>query len=225
MRVLVFVAGAFVMGNREDSVHSSSSEATARTSGSIGSQLCDRHDTLHGNDADLLGVPLPGRADVPGRDGLALCKVLDRSTTTTAPDEECRRFLTLPAGRSGRLRHQRGAARHPYGFHAGAPARNAASSRRRMSSGPSVDAPPSRYIRRVMCGPRRGCLAPERRGGRDVRGAGVCQDQAAAQGSTISMSTSSKSRTLRVATAMRRQWAIAAIWQSAGALSARIAPA
>ena len=41
-------------------------------------------------------------------------------------------------------------------------------------------------------------------------------DHAAAQGSTTSMSASSKSRTLRVATAMRRERTIAAIWQSEG---------
>ncbi len=35
--------------------------------------------------------------------------------------------------------------------HAGAPARSAASSRRRMSSGVRLDAPPSRYTRGVMC--------------------------------------------------------------------------
>ena len=40
---------------------------------------------------------------------------------------------------------------------------------------------------------------------------------AAAQGSTTSMSISSKSRTLRVATVRPRARAIAAIWQSAGA--------
>ena len=45
-----------------------------------------------------------------------------------------------------------------------------------------------------------------------------CAAHAAVQGSTTSTPTSPKSRTFRVATAMPRERAIAAIWQSAGAM-------
>ena len=62
---------------------------------------------------------------------------------------------TLPCSCSTTARNgcgaRRGIARHPYGFHAGAPDRSAASSGRWISSGVRIHAPPSRYIRGVMC--------------------------------------------------------------------------
>ena len=62
--------------------------------------------------------------------------VLDRHTPQ--PTLPCSCSTTARNGCGAR----RGVARHPYGFHAGAPARSAASSRRRMSSGVRIDAPP-----------------------------------------------------------------------------------
>ena len=169
MRVFVFVTGAFVTGNGEDS--SPLIEFLKQPRGPVGPS-----DPSSATDTTLCTAMTPTFSGSRSPAGqmfqvvmVWLCvgySIGRRRRATAAPDEERRRFLTLPAGRSGRLRHQRGVARHPYGFHVGAPARSAASSRRRMSSGPSVDAPPSRYMRGGdMCGPRRGCLAPERRGG------------------------------------------------------------
>ena len=207
MRVFVFVTGAFVTGNREDS--SPLIEFLKQPRGPVGPS-----DPSSATDTTVCTAMTPTFSGSRSPAGqmfqvvmVWLCvgySIGRRRRATAAPDEERRRFLTLPAGRSGRLRHQRGVARHPYGFHVGALARSAASSRRRMSSGPSVDAPPSRYMRGVICADLAEAVSRRNdEAGRDVRGAGVRQDQAAAQGSTTSMSTSSKSRTLRVATAMR----------------------
>ena len=71
-----------------------------------------------------------------GRYGSAL----DRHTPRPTPPCSC-----STTGRNG-CGVGRGVARHPYGFHAGAPTRSAASSRRRIFSGVRSDALPSRYI-------------------------------------------------------------------------------
>ena len=76
----------------------------------------------------------------------------------------------------------------------------------------ALEAPGSR-----QCGSQAG-LAEAVSYRNDEPGRVARQDHVAAQGSTTSTPASSKSRTLRVATAMRRERAMAAIWQSAGAM-------
>ena len=207
MRVFVFVTGAFVTGNGEDS--SPLIEFLKQPRGPVGPS-----DPSSATDTTLctaMTLTFSGSGSPAGQMFQVvmvwLCvgySIGRRRRATAAPGEERRRFLTLPAGRSGGCgtsvvslvsRTDSTSVRRP-----GAPLPAGGGCPRAQAS---MRRPPGSCAGVICADLAEAVSRRNDEAGRDVRGAGVRQDQAAAQGSTTSMSTSSKSRTLRVATAMR----------------------